>query len=263
MNKIVKIAAAASAVVLMTACAGCGTGGAPSEASSQASVSSRVEETIKTEPTTQKDTGCSLPPCEPSTAKPTNPPPTVKPTEPLPSTMEELLTMSVPEILELLDYDITVESNAEHSYYGGSTGSICFYNFDRLPGFVFSPKGVLYNPAGTDLDKIKADILANTYPKLSFVVATDGAKMNDSISSAMTYNEICAVTGNYATNPPAGQGLITQNLSAFCPNARFASVTYETSREAFNHVDNKIGYDVEFLKQENPKVSYIIAYLGG
>ena len=70
-------------------------------------------------------------------------------------------------------------------------------------------------------------------------------------------------TGNYATNPPAGQGLITQNLSAFCPNARRASVTYETSREAFNHVDNKTGYDVEFLKQENPKVSYIIAYLGG
>lgn len=263
MKKIVKIAAAASAVVLMTACAGCGTGGAPSEATSQASVSSRVEETIKTEPTTQKDTGCSLPPCEPSTAKPTDPPPTVKPTEPLPSTMEELLTMSVPEILALLDYDITVESNAEHSYYGGSTGSICFYNFDKLPGFVFSPNGVLYNPVGTDLDKIKADILANTYPKLSFVVATDGAKMNDSISSAMTYNEICAVTGNYATNPPAGQGLITQNLSAFCPNARFVSVTYETSREAFNHVDKKAGYDVEFLKQENPKVSYIIAYLGG
>ena len=263
MKKIVKIAAAASAVVLMAACAGCGTGGAPSEASSQASVSSRVEETIKTEPTTQKDTRCTLPTYVTPTAKPTDPPPTVKPTDPLPSTIEELLTMSVPEILELLDYDITVESNAEHSYYGGSTGSICFYNFDRLPGFVFSPNGVLYNPVGTDLDKIKADILANTYPKLSFVVATDGAKMNDSISSAMTYNEISAVTGNYATNPPAGQGLITQNLSAFCPNARLASVTYETSREAFNHVDNKTGYDVEFLKQENPKVSYIIAYLGG
>ena len=254
MNKIVKIAAAASAVVLMAACAGCGTGGAPSEASSQASESSRVEETIKTEPTTQKDTRCTLP---------TYVTPTAKPTDPLPSTIEELLTMSVPEILELLDYDITVESNAEHSYYGGSTGSICFYNFDKLPGFVFSPNGVLYNPVGTDLDKIKADILANTYPKLSFVVATDGAKMNDSISSAMTYNELSAVTGNYATNPPAGQGLITQNLSAFCPNARSVSVTYETSREAFNHVDNKIGYDVEFLKQENPKVSYIIAYLGG
>ena len=263
MNKIVKIAAAASAVVLMTACAGCGTGGAPSEASSQASESSRVEETTKTEPTTQKDTRCTLPTYVTPTAKPTDPPPTVKPTEPLPSTMEELLTMSVPEILELLDYDITVESNAEHSYYGGSTGSICFYNFDRLPGFVFSPNGVLYNPVGTDLDKIKADILANTYPKLSFVVAIDGAKMNDSISSAITYNEISAVTGNYATNPPAGQGLITQNLSAFCPNARLVSVTYETSREAFNHVDKKTGYDVEFLKQENPKVSYIIAYLGG
>ena len=262
MNKIVKIAAAASAVVLMTACAGCGTGGAPSEASSQASESSRVEETIKTEPTTQKDTRCTLPTYVTPTAKPTDPPPTVKPTEPLPSTMEELLTMSVPEILELLDYDITVESNAEHSYYGGSTGSICFYNFDRLPGFVFSPNGVLYNPAGTDLDKIKADILANTYPKLSFVVATDGAKMNDSISSAMTYNELSAVTGNYATNPPAGQGLITQNLSAFCANARSASVTYETSSEALQHMD-KTGCDVEFLKQENPKVSYIIAYLGG
>ncbi len=254
MNKIVKIAAAASAVVLMAACAGCGTGGAPSEASSQASESSRVEETIKTEPTTQKDTRCTLP---------TYVTPTAKPTDPLPSTIEELLTMSVPEILELLDYDITVESNAEHSYYGGSTGSICFYNFDKLPGFVFNPKGIAYNPSGIDLDKIKADILANTYPKLSFVVATDGAKMNDSISSAMTYYEISAVTGNYATNPPAGQGLITQNISAFCPNARLASVTYEMSMEALNHVDNKTGYDVEFLKQENPKVSYIIAYLGG
>ena len=263
MKKIVKIAAAASAVVLMAACAGCGTGGTRSEGDSKASVSSRVEETTKTEPTTQKDTRCTLPTYVTPTAKPTDPPPTVKPTDPLPSTIEELLTMSVPEILALLDYDITVESNAEHSCYGGSTGSICFYNFDRLPGFVFSPNGVLYNPVGTDLDKIKADILANTYPKLSFVVSIDGAKMNDSISSAMTYNELSAVTGNYATNPPAGQGLITQNLSAFCPNARLVSVTYETSREAFNHVDKKTGYDVEFLKQENPKVSYIIAYLGG
>ena len=184
----------------------------------------------------------------------------IAPAIPVPDTMEEFLTMDVPSILKLLDYDITVECNGKNSRYGGSDGSICFYNFSKLPGFVFSPYGVTYSTPNTDLDGIKRDILANRYTKLSFVVAKDGAKMNDAISSDMTYNEISAVTGRYKTQPPAGQGNITQSLSDFCANSTWVTVYYYTSREArLNHMD-KSGYDPEYLKQENPKVDYIIAY---
>ena len=47
----------------------------------------------------------------------------------------------------------------------------------------------------------------------------------------------------------------------FCKNAANASVTYETSNEAMQHMSND-GYDVDFLKQENPKAMYMIAYKG-
>ena len=219
----------------------------------EATTASQTEEptTAKaTEKPTEKQT---VPPTEKPTEAPTEAP---KPKE---YTAEELLKKSVPEILAILDYDIIVECNGTNSNYGGSTDSICFYNFTKLPGFVFSPKGVVYQPTETDLNDVKNDILSDKYEDLSFIAIKGNAKVNDLFSADMTYNEISSKTGNYSTQPPAGQGLITQNLSDYCNNCKLALVTYETSREAIKHMSDD-GYDSDYLKQENPKTMYIIAY---
>ena len=247
-------------IVLITAgCSGGSVSGQPaSEPATQAASTQQTETTIAptimektTEaPSTQK-------PTEPTTEKPTDP--TTEAPKPKTYTVEELLVKSVPEILELLDYDITVESNDSHYGFGGITGAICFYNFDKLPGFVFSPNGVIYNYNQSDLNEIKQNILDGDYESLSFVAAIEGAKLSNKISSDMSYNEISGITGNYSTTPPAGQGLIMQSLSDYCSNCKFASVTYETSKEAMQHMSSS-GYDEEFLKQENPKAMYIVAY---
>ena len=199
----------------------------------------------------------------PTTMKPTEPPtetPTEPPTEapkPKTYTAEELLSKSVPEILDILGNDIIVDVRG---YGGSSLGSICFYNFDNLPGFVFSPKSDVYDPLSADLNAVRNDILSGKYNSLLFVAVIDSAKVNDVFSADMTYNEISGITGDYSTQPPAGQGLITQDLSAYCPNSSHVSVVYETSQEAMKHLDFKTGYDPDYLKQENPKVELIIVY---
>lgn len=254
-----KIFVAFSLVFMIATASGCSGGKNVSQQSSETmpATTKQIETTAKTteaqtEKTTEKPTEK---PTEVPTEKHTDPP-TEAPKH-YEYTVEELLLKSVPEILEITGNDITVEVMG---YGGSSTGSICFYNHDKLPGFVFSAKGTIYNPTETDLDDVKKDILSGDYVTLSFVTAIKTGKVNDLFSADMTYNEVSGITGVYSTQPPAGQGLIKQDLTAFCNNCSHAAVTYETSSEAMKHMDSRTGYDPEYLKQENPKVDNITAY---
>lgn len=256
MRKVIILLIALAMILSIVIATGCSRENSPNE----------QESSLYSQPTTKKEVETTVKPTEKATEKPTEKATeklTEKATEapkPKEYTAEELILKSVPEILDILDYDITVECNGENSNYGGSTGSMCFYNFEKLHGFVFSPKGVIYQSPETDLDDVKDDILSGKYEDLSFVVAKNSAKVSEWLSADMTYNEISKKTGSYSTQPPAGQGLITQNLTDCLKNCSYASVTYETSREAMNHMDNNTGYDPSYLQQENPKVQYIIMY---
>lgn len=259
MRSRMKLFVAFSLVFMIATASGCSGGKNASQQSSETmpATTKQIETTAKTteaqtEKTTEKPTEK---PTEVPTEKHTDPP-TEAPKH-YEYTVEELLLKSVPEILEIMGNDITVEVMG---YGGSSTGSICFYNYDKLPGFVFSPRGAIYNPTETDLDGVKNNILSGDFETLSFVTAIKNGKLNDSLSANMTYNEISSFTGNYSTRPPAGQGLITQDISDFCKNASHASVTYETSQEAMKHRDNRTGYDPNYLMQENPKVDNITAF---
>lgn len=266
MKKPIKLLVVLAMILSVVFASGCSKGNSTNEQKSP----------LSSQPTTKKETETTVKPTEKATEKPTEEAtevPTEKPTEktteaskPKEYTAEELLKKTVPEILEIFNDDIIVEYNGPHSHFGSSTGSLCFYNFDILPGFVFCPKGATEDIAShqesitdSDLSVIKHSIIVYHYEDLQFVAMMNDAKMNDEISAGMTYNEISTVTGNYATSPPAGQGLITQNLTDFCKGATNASITYETSNEAMKHMSND-GYDSDYLKQENPKAMYIIAY---
>ena len=172
-------------------------------------------------------------------------------------TAEELLQKSISEILELMNNDITVERGGTYSTFGSDpSGTVCFYNFDVLPGFVFCPRGA---DAENDISVAERNIINGEYESLSFIAMVNSAKLNGDISADMSYNEISEITGSYSTSPPAGQGNITQDLTGSCDNAKYAYVTYETSDEAKNHM-NQNGFDEDFLKQEDPNVRFIIAF---
>lgn len=176
-------------------------------------------------------------------------------------TAEELLTMSVTQILDLMDNTITVEYGGNRSTFGSSIGVVCFYNDEKLPGFVFSPKNTIVNPSESELADIKEDILSGEYTELQFVAMMDGAKLNAEISADMTYNQISAVTGDYSNLPPAGAGNIRQDLSSFCDGAASAEAVYETNNEDYKHLSGN-GFDVDYVRQINPVVKYIIANIG-
>lgn len=254
MNQYKKALFALVFIIVALIATGCSNGGNSSLVISDSIT--QVETTV--EPTTEiltSEVTTTTKPTEPPTEKPTEP--STEAPKPKEYTAEELLSKSVPEILEIIGNEINVDIRG---YGGSSTGSICFYNLDKLPGFVFSPQGLIYYPDETDLNDVKNDILSGDYETLSFIAVIDNGKVNDLFSANMTYNEISGVTGNYSTQPPAGQGLIKQDLSAFCNNCSHATVTYETSSEAMKHMDSKTGYDPAFLKQENPKVDNITVY---
>lgn len=258
MKNIMKLFIVLSLVFMIATAVGCTRGEKASLRTSDAiPTTKQIDTTAKpTEVQTENTT-------EQPTEKPTEVPtgktaePSTKAQKQHEYTVEELLLKSVPEILEIMENDITVEVTG---YGGNSTGSICFYNYDKVPGFLFSPKSIIYNPDKTDLDDVKKNILLGDYENLSFVTAIKSGKVNDLFSADMTYNEIADITGIYSTQPPAGQGLIRQDLTAFCNNCSHVAVTYETSSEAMKHLDSKTGYDPEYLKQENPKVDNITAY---
>lgn len=176
-------------------------------------------------------------------------------------TAEELLAMSVPQILDLMDNTITVEFGGNRSTFGSSIGVVCFYNDEKLPGFVFSPKNTIVNPSESELAIIKNDILDGEYTELQFVAMMDGAKLNDEISADMTYNQISAVTGDYSNLPPAGAANIRQDLKSFCKGAASAEVVYETNKDDYKYLSGN-GFDVDYVKQIDPAVKYIIANIG-
>lgn len=210
-------------------------------------------DTIK--PTTTQSTTDQT---EKSTEKPTEKS-TEKPTEaPKQYTGEELLVKTVPEILELMDYEITVEWKG----YEGS-GMLGFYNNDKLPGFVFCPNTPFdYEDVKNDLETVKKRILDKEFADLTFIVMTDGAKLNDSISSDMSYQQISEAIGSYELQPPTGEGNIKQDLTTHISNTSSARVTYQTSKDAMKHSGPE-GFDVEYVKQENPKAEFIQAYVSG
>lgn len=178
-------------------------------------------------------------------------------------TGEELLKMNVPQILELMGNDISVHCQGE-KYYIFPMGYVYFYNFDKLPGFVFyiQPERRPNTPpdqfSESDLADIKSDILAGKYNDIRFLAITDGARLNQRISSNMTYSQISSTVGTYSVNPIAGAGSLTQDITSACENVSYATVSYTMPQDASQHVDENGRISSEFLLQNDPKVKCII-----
>lgn len=175
-------------------------------------------------------------------------------------TGEELIKKNTSEILDLMDHEITVEYIGKYSYFSNGTLHVYFYNFEKLPGFVFyiQPNNPSTSFTEEEINGIKKDILEGDYDYQSIGIA-DGASLNNKISSDMTYSQISSTIGDYNTNPLAGAVEITQDVTSVCENISRATVKYEIPSVAELERIEDNGSLISYLMENDPKVKYIVA----
>ncbi len=175
-------------------------------------------------------------------------------------TGEELIKKNTSEILDLMDHEITVEYIGKYSYFSNGTLHVYFYNFKKLPGFVFyiQPNNPSTSFTEEEINGIKKDILEGDYDYQSIGIA-DGASLNNKISSDMTYSQISSTIGDYNTNPLAGAVEITQDVTSVCESISRATVKYEIPSVAELERIEDNGSLISYLMENDPKVKYIVA----
>lgn len=175
-------------------------------------------------------------------------------------TGEELIKKNTSEILDLMDHEITVEYIGKYSYFSNGTLHVYFYNFEKLPGFVFyiQPNNPSTSFTEEEINGIKKDILEGDYDYQSIGIA-DGASLNNKISSDMTYSQISSTIGDYNTNPLAGAVEITQDVTSVCESISRATVKYEIPSVAELERIEDNGSLISYLMENDPKVKYIVA----
>ena len=117
----------------------------------------------------------------------------------------------MPEIIEIMGGDFSFDRSKGVIRY--SDGGFYIYNDNKLPGFVF-----YIDEAQTDYQRLKeseGEDKANTiirenlktgkYQTISFIAMYESAKLNESISADMDYNQFQSVYGYAPTGaiPPS------------------------------------------------------------
>ena len=180
-------------------------------------------------------------------------------------TAADLINYSIPEIVALMGYDFDIELCGERLVYYTS-GGLCFYNDDTLPGFAFfidEAEGDIsrINENGEINDesyaKIKENILSGKYEDYDFFCIYGGAKYNDEITSDMRYVELSEILGSYELSPIIGSNAMRQPIDFYPP----ASVYYEnvlgkisTERGKTEDTQEYSYYSIEQAKAYNPQV---------
>lgn len=177
---------------------------------------------------------------------------------------EDIMSMRIADILDLMGREITVEAAGDYTYVD-QMKDICFYNSKKLPGFTFfiqpsDPSSTGYTEA--DIAGIKADILAEKYDYPKCVVMMDGARLNNEIGTDMTYCQILFVRKNFNVGSPTAQNhYVTQE--EMYSNDKYdlihAVIEYEKPENATEESVDEGQIDTLSLIKTDPKVRYISA----
>lgn len=176
-------------------------------------------------------------------------------------TAEDLSNKSLNEIINLMGEEFTVEYNGEHLIYYTS-GGLCIYNNETLPGFVFFIKpanGVEYgsiSDPNTDLSGVKEDILAKDKYVLDFIALFDSAKLNNSISADMNYKDFISAYGEVETVLLPGSGSPGHYIDNY--NSKYIDdviVYYESFDEAYSSSDT---VSKHIMTGKNPSITGIV-----
>ena len=157
--------------------------------------------------------------------------PTHKPTETKEYTAVELAGKSLDEIIEIMGGDYTSE-HVQLSNAFSSSGAPYIYNYDVLPGFAF-------------------ETYDNYYRGISIM---DGAKLNDKISSDMTYNQIADEIGDMEGMLVAQEGNIACSKTVDGYSVAFCFIENDYIR---NNKDNSGKITSDVLRGGNPSLQSI------
>ena len=157
--------------------------------------------------------------------------PTHKPTETKEYTAVELASKSLDEIIEIMGGDYTSE-HVQLSNAFSSSGAPYIYNYDVLPGFAF-------------------ETYDNYYRGISIM---DGAKLNDKISSDMTYNQIADEIGDMEGMLVAQEGNIACSKTVDGYSVAFCFIENDYIR---NNKDNSGKITSDVLRGGNPSLQSI------
>ena len=180
----------------------------------------------------------------------------------------DLLTKSVPEIIEMMGGEFNYRQDAESFYdkvfdEDESNHGFYIYNFNVFPGMLFylgnnaeSQFGFLKDEMdeAEALDKMGEDIRAGKYIELAEIYLFGSAKVDDRICADMDYNELTKAWGYLETLKYYGD-FLRQYISEYNPDIYLLEVYYQTS----NHADKEFNDFItkEEMISENPEISYI------
>ena len=216
MKRILALALLFVCVIVFYGCNAKSSESTPSQAETTATETTEVTEAVETQAPTEPITEAQPPVIE-----------TQAPTEPmtLPYVSEhtavELIDHSIPELIKLMGNDCNTEYCGERLVYYTS-GGLCFYNDDTLPGFAFfidEAEGDYYTLTDSGktkeqaLAEIKENILSGKYDDFDFMCVYGGARYNDRISSDMHYVELSEIIGSYELGPLVGSGTMRQSIN--------------------------------------------------
>ena len=177
-------------------------------------------------------------------------------------TAEELSEKTVPEIIDIMDGEFNFDKSKGVIWY--SDGGFYIYNDKKLPGFVF-----YIDNAQADYQKLKEtdgeekanlqmreNLKSGKYPTLSFIAMYDAAKLNDSISADMNYQQFINAYGYAPTGAIPPSERVGHILRYDKGRIKTVQVYYEYSGTKRNSVEKE---DDDEMNQINPDIFAIVA----
>ena len=162
-----------------------------------------------TQPTTEAGTTFQSTSETPTTIAPITIEPTTMPAK-REYTAEELSEKTVPEIIDIMCGEFNFDKSKGLIWY--SDGGFYIYNDDKLPGFVFyidEAQNDYQSLKDTEAEEtankqIREYLTSGKYKTISFIAMYGSAKLNDSISADMNYQQFIAAYGYAPTGaiPP-------------------------------------------------------------
>ena len=133
--------------------------------------------------------------------------------------------MTVPKIIDIMGGEFRFDQSKGVIWY--SDGGFYIYNDEKLPGFVFYIDEAqedyqnLKNTEGENKAnvQIRENLKSGKYQTVSFIAMYDSAKLNDSISADMNYQQFIASYG-YA---PTGAIPPNERVGIYCDMIRSES----------------------------------------
>ena len=166
----------------------------------------------------------------------------------------DLAKKSLSDIVDIMGRDFDVEIDGRHAIYYTS-GCVCFYNNDVLPGFAFF---INADPA-SDEATIKQNILNGDYSSFAFIGVFDNAKYDERISADMTYVQVSEIIGYYDVMPLFGAGGYFYQELHNSGNIKDL-VCYNMSNSLSSSAKDTGSVNTEKAREEDPSIFGIVVF---